>query len=113
MESRDHAHRSPSELSRAIVAALAYADVFDYPLTARQIHRFLANVPADLDQVEAALSNDPWLAPWVEQDCQRFCLHGRSQVLGMREVSTGVAPWRRAVRGGFAHRGGGTGQRPT
>ena len=46
----------PSELDLAIVSALAYADVFDYPLTVAQIHRYLVRTPATMAQVEAALA---------------------------------------------------------
>jgi glycosyltransferase involved in cell wall biosynthesis len=45
---------SPAPIERGIVAALAYADVFDWPLTADEIRRYLP-VTATRTQVEAAL----------------------------------------------------------
>lgn len=44
-----------SAITRAIVQTAAYADVFDYPLTVREIHRYLAGIPARLQAVEHCL----------------------------------------------------------
>ena len=45
---RDHT------LESAVVQAIAYADVFDWPLTPEEVHRYLP-VPAELDEVRALL----------------------------------------------------------
>lgn len=42
-------------LELAILKTLAYADVFDYPLTSSEVHRYLIGMPASFEQVEAAL----------------------------------------------------------
>ena len=36
--------RTAPSLERAIVEAVAYADVFEYPLTADEVHRYLGGV---------------------------------------------------------------------
>ena len=40
-------------MPRAIAKTLAYADIFDYPLTAQQIHRYLVRCPAIPEEVDA------------------------------------------------------------
>ena len=81
----------PSELDLAIVSALAYADVFDYPLTVAQIHRYLVRTPATMAQVEAALACDPWLASRVERHEDLVCLRGRSASITLRRERAGYA----------------------
>jgi hypothetical protein len=44
-------------LETAIIRTVAYADIFDYPLTAAEVHRYLVGVPASLDAVQHLLSN--------------------------------------------------------
>jgi len=52
-------HSSPnsdlSTLDRAILHTVLYADIFDYPLTAPEIHRYLTGLSASLETVESAL----------------------------------------------------------
>jgi hypothetical protein len=85
-----------SELDLAIVSALAYADVFDYPLTVAQIHRYLVRTPATIAQVEAALACDPWLVTRVEQHGDLVCLRGRSASIALRHDRASYAAllWR-------------------
>ena len=81
----------PSELVLAIVSTLAYADVFDYPLTVPQIHRYLVRTPATMAQVEAALAHDPWLMARVERHGDLVCLRGRSASITLRRERAGYA----------------------
>jgi hypothetical protein len=89
-------------LAHAIVKAVAYADVFDYPLTVDEIHRYLIGVPASRGAVRAALAA-PRLVPEVLSRSGRyFTLAGRESAVNTRRRRAAVAAeyWRRAVRYG-------------
>ncbi len=74
----------PSDLPRTIAETLAYADVFDYPLTVGQIRRYLVRMPATRDEVQTALVSDPWLTARVELHGEWVCLAGRSHAIPLR-----------------------------
>jgi len=88
----------PPSLSEAIVEALAYSDVFDYPLTVEQIHRYLVRVPATSAQVEATLTDNPWLAERIERHGDLFSLRGRPTAVALRRERAAYAEmlWRPA-----------------
>ncbi|MDQ4076789.1 MAG: hypothetical protein M3220_11165 [Chloroflexota bacterium] len=54
-ESAALANTTRSAVERAIMQALAYADVFDYPLTSEEVHRYLVAVSATFDDVRTSL----------------------------------------------------------
>lgn len=70
-------------LETAILHTVAYADVFDYPLTAAEIHRYL-EVPASLSRVQGAISNG--LAASGRLDCRDgyASLPGREHIVETR-----------------------------
>jgi hypothetical protein len=80
------------------VETLAYADIFDYAVTAEQIHRYLERRPASLAHVRQALASDPWLRQRVEQYGDMFCLAGRSAIVPLRPARAAHARalWRPA-----------------
>lgn len=85
-------------VGRAVVEAVAYADVFDWPLTAPEIHRFLVE-PALLAEVDEALR---WsrLDEFVSQTAGLVTLTGREHLpleRRAREVRS-AALWPHAVR---------------
>src|SRR5918912_210603 len=91
---------SRAALERAIIQAVAYADVFDYPLTPDEIHRYLIGVPASRGMVRAVL-NDGKPDVLVRRG-RYFTLEGRESAGDTRRARGSVAAdyWRRAIRYG-------------
>src|SRR5687768_3350463 len=71
-------------LEWAIVQALAYADVFDYPLTALEIQRYLVAVEASLAEVEAALAPRSFLGGVLARRADYYTLPGREAIVETR-----------------------------
>lgn len=84
-------------LRRAIVQTVAYADVFDYPLTADEIHRYLIGMPAGRGTVRGLLSND--LPKTLARSGRYFSLKGRESAVETRKQRMAEATdyWRKAV----------------
>jgi hypothetical protein len=62
------------ELCAAVWRTLAYADLFDYPLTAQELQRYLHGTPAALDELYALLAGG---VPGVETSAGFYALKGR------------------------------------
>jgi hypothetical protein len=97
---RSRTDPSRAALERAIVQAVAYADVFDYPLTADEIHRYLIGVPASRGMVRAVLGNGK--PEVLSRRGRYFTLEGREAAVETRRARASVAAdyWQRAVRYG-------------
>ncbi len=93
---------SIDSLGRAIVQAVAYADVFDYPLTPWEIHRYLIGVPASLEAVQAALRNGKLVPDYLTPYEGYFTLPGREAIVEVRRRRARVAAslWPYAVHYG-------------
>ena len=89
-------------LERAIVQAVAYADVFDYPLTAEEVHRYLIGAPAGRGSVRTALSTPRFVPEVLSRTGRYFTLAGREATVEIRRARAASAAgyWRRAVRYG-------------
>ena len=71
---------SSENISRAILQTVAYSDIFDYPLTAREIHRYLTGVKASLEEVVHAVGCDGL----VTRTGDYFTLPGREEIVSKR-----------------------------
>src|SRR5438874_7193541 len=85
----DHAEPDRADLERAIVQALAYADVFDYALTADEIHRYLIGVPARRGIVRAVLANSRPAA--IARSGRYFTLVGHESSVDTRRARAASA----------------------
>jgi len=73
----DHSHKT---LTDAIFQTIAYADIFDYPLTTPEIHRYLTGIEASRGEVEQALG---YGGPFVQAG-DFFTLPGREEIVPIR-----------------------------
>lgn len=70
-----------SELSQAVFDTLVYSDIFDFPLKAREIYRYLSGRAATYDEVCRVLGSDPRLI----REGEYFTLKGRREIVWLRE----------------------------
>ncbi len=93
-----------AQLDNAILATVAYGDVFDFPLTAEEIHRFLIGRRASLARVVQSLNESPTLAAALSCTGPYICLAGREGTGAVRARRRAVAAraWPRALRYGRA-----------
>jgi hypothetical protein len=96
-----------SLVSEAILRTLLYADIFDFPMTAAEIHHFLIGQAAPLDEVQDALAGSTWLAQRVDGDGACYHLRGRSELVTLRREREAAArrlwPIARRYGGWLAH----------
>ncbi|MCL4256147.1 MAG: hypothetical protein KJ043_20485, partial [Anaerolineae bacterium] len=71
-----------NDLEWAILQTVAYADIFDYPMTNAEIHRYLIGREASLDDVTLAITR---LFGRYLADCDGYiCLLGREKIVETR-----------------------------
>jgi hypothetical protein len=80
------ADTEPLAAETAVFRTLAYADVFDFPLSAGEIHRFLEELPATTSEVQTMLERSDWLAGQVARVGGWYLLRGREDLAPRREV---------------------------
>lgn len=72
--------QSSDTLSRAVLQTVAYSDIFDHPLTAREIHRYLAGVKTSLEEVVRTVGEEGI----VRRTGDYFTLPGREEIVRIR-----------------------------
>jgi hypothetical protein len=74
----DDSHKT---ISDAILETVAYADIFDHPLTALEIHRYLTGVVVSFESISEVLKNTDRLV----QSGDHFTLPGREEIIPIRK----------------------------
>jgi hypothetical protein len=75
------------QIEAAILRTILYADVFNFPLTAEEIHHFLIHdEPTSLEQIQALLARSPWLGRKLESNGVYFAYAGRHDLFATREA---------------------------
>lgn len=89
---------SSEKLSHAVFHTLAYADVFDYPLTAPEVYRYLPSTTATIEEVTQALSDKSLFS----QVGDYFTLRGREEIVETRKrrAVSAARLWPKALRYG-------------
>lgn len=73
-----------TELERAILATITYRDLFDYPVTIAEIHRYLHGIHCDQDSVRVALQNPEFTGDRLETDGEYYSLKHRNALFELR-----------------------------
>ena len=99
VSSKNLSQKTPETLVlHSVFHALAYADVFDYPLTATEVYRYITLVDASFEEVLLALSDETLFS---KKD-DFYTLRGREGIVETRQRRAEVADrlWRKASRYG-------------
>ncbi len=72
-------------LETAVWRTVAYVDVFDYPLTAVEIHRYLAEAAATLPEVEKVLADKRFASRHLCRVGPYYALPGREETAAIRQ----------------------------
>jgi hypothetical protein len=90
----------PSDLGRAILRTLVYADLFDYPLTCEEIAHYLMDCAATPAATARVLCDDPHLAAQIGSRDGFYFLRGREAVVAIRRERAAASArlWPRAAR---------------
>ena len=70
-----------TDIGCAVLKTLAYADVFDYPLTGEQLHRYLIGMQVSLDYLHAVLMDGCLTASGVSRLSGFYTLVGRESIV--------------------------------
>ena len=85
-------------LARSLIGTLAYADLFDYPLTLAEIARYQVETSFSQEQLSRCLATSCLVQDMVVQEDEHFCLRGREEVFDIRRnrAIASERVWRRA-----------------
>lgn len=89
-------------LKRSIIKTIAYADIFDYPLTLDEIHRYLVEEHATSQEIHEVLSSGSFIPVNIVEKCAYYALPGREQIIETRIHRSKIALdlWPAAIKYG-------------
>jgi hypothetical protein len=96
---RERAEHTQAVLERAIVRTVAYADVFDYPMTVDEVHRYLIGMPASRGTLRSALAYMRSMPHALARSGRYLTLAGRESTIETRRGRAAISAqyWKRAV----------------
>jgi hypothetical protein len=80
-----------SAIESAILQTITYVDVFDYPLTPTEVHRYLIGIPTSAEEVTHILSNGRLVPHRLNRHDGYFTLSGRSTIVETRRRREAVS----------------------
>ncbi len=94
--------QSLADIETAVLRTVAYVDVFDYPLTAKQIHRYLEGVTASREDINSILANGRIVPHKLIRRDEYFMLPHREELVTFRQEREANSRqlWRQALRYG-------------
>jgi hypothetical protein len=84
-------NESLAAIERAITFTVAYADVFDYPLTVREIHRYLIGEHTSLETISHVLRTGRHISSLLSYQQGYFSLRGREEIVVTRQRRANIA----------------------
>ena len=90
------------ELENAILATITYRDLFDYPVTFPEIHRYLHGIRCDQGEVRRALQGSEFVNEYLATDGEYFALNDREALFDLRRKREAYAEqlWSKALAHG-------------
>jgi hypothetical protein len=67
-----------------ILQAVAYSDIFNYPITVEEIHRYLVGIRAPIERVQEALTSGNLVPHHIVEENRYFMLAGREHIIENR-----------------------------
>jgi hypothetical protein len=93
---------SINAIQRAICSTISYRDIFDYPMTLPEIHRYLHRIPCTPEELSDAVWRGPLLDGYLDTDGEYFALHGRRAIFETRRVRRELSRRKRPLARVFA-----------
>jgi hypothetical protein len=78
-------------IEQAVVRTVAYADIFDYPLTGLEVHRYLEGVSVTYEMFQTVLQSDRCSSLGLSRCDQYFVLAGREALIPIRRNRAAIA----------------------